>query len=188
VHLMETTDAPGVACVGFSQVEAGAAITEHLLQRGRRRIAFVAAQLDPRTLQRAEGYRRTLRVAGCYDPKLEYLSPEASSIALGGRLFETLWAADEGVDAVFFCNDDLAQGGMFAAWRMGVQVPAQVSIAGFNDLAGSDQLLPPLTTVRTPRFEVGEAGARMLLQLMNGQTPPVLSLKLSYQVIVRGST
>ena len=64
VHLMETTQAPGVHCVGFSQVEAGAAITEHLLQRGRRRIAFVAAQLDPRTLQRAEGYRRRVRHAG----------------------------------------------------------------------------------------------------------------------------
>ncbi|WP_287924015.1 LacI family DNA-binding transcriptional regulator, partial [Diaphorobacter sp.] len=59
VHLMETSAAPGVACVGFSQQDAGATITRHLLERGRKRIAFCAAQLDPRVLQRAEGYRRT---------------------------------------------------------------------------------------------------------------------------------
>jgi LacI family transcriptional regulator, gluconate utilization system Gnt-I transcriptional repressor len=65
VHLMELTSAPGTHSVGFSQRDAGHAITEHLLQRGRRRIAFMAAQLDPRTLQRAEGYRRCLRGTAC---------------------------------------------------------------------------------------------------------------------------
>ena len=83
VHLMEATEAPGVYCAGFSQMEAGAALTEHPLARGRRRIAFVAAQLDPRTMQRAEGYRRAMRKAGLYDVRLELLCPEQSSIALG---------------------------------------------------------------------------------------------------------
>src|SRR5574341_1499605 len=143
VHLMETTDAPGVYCVGFSQVEAGEAITQHLLSRGRKRVAFVAAQLDPRTLQRAEGYRRALRQAGCYDARLELLSPERSSMALGAQLLVELLQHRPDVDAVFFCNDDLAQGGLLAAHRMGVKVPEQLSVAGFNDLAGSDQMLPP---------------------------------------------
>lgn len=188
VHLMETTDAPGVYCVGFSQNEAGAAITDHLLARGRKRIAFVAAQLDPRTLQRAEGYRRALRAAGLYDARLELLSPERSSIALGAQLLDELLKTRKDIDAVFFCNDDLAQGGLLAAHRLGVQVPEQLSVAGFNDLAGSDQMLPPLTTVHTPRFEVGEAGARMLLKLMRGETPETSSVRLGYQVVVRASS
>lgn len=188
VHLMETTDAAGVYCVGFSQVEAGAALTRHLLARGRRRIAFVAAQLDPRTMQRAEGYRRALREAGCYDAKLELLSPERSSIALGARLLTELLATREGIDAVFFCNDDLAQGGLLAAQRLGIRVPTDVAVAGFNDLAGSDQMVPPLTTVRTPRSEVGEAGARMLLQLMRGEQPRPSCVRLPYEVVVRQST
>ncbi|HEY1394363.1 MAG TPA: LacI family DNA-binding transcriptional regulator, partial [Methylibium sp.] len=118
VHLMETTEAPGVHCVGFSQIEAGQAVTEHLLSRGRRRIAFAAAQLDPRTLQRAEGYRRALRAAGCYDPHLELLNPDRSSLALGGRLLEELLKSRPDIDAIFFCNDDLAQGGLLAAQRL----------------------------------------------------------------------
>mgnify|MGYP002039087102 FL=1 len=150
VHLMEMTSAPGVFCVGFSQQDAGRSMTDHLLARGYRKIAFVAAQLDPRTMQRAEGYRRCLREAGLYDPKLELLSPQPSSMRLGGELLEELLRTRPGVDAVFFCNDDLAQGGLLAAQRLGLSVPGQVAIAGFNDLAGSDQMLPPLTTVHTP--------------------------------------
>lgn len=187
VHLMETTEAPGVHCVGFSQIEAGAAMTEHLLSRGHMRIAFAAAQLDRRTLQRAEGYRRALRSAGHYDPRLEQLSPERSSLRLGSELFESLLKDHPDVEAIFFGNDDLAQGGLLAAQRAGIAVPEGVAIAGFNDVAGSDQLVPPLTTVRTPRAEVGEAGARMLLQLMQGQRPVQSSIRLPYTVIVRGS-
>lgn len=188
VHLMEVTDAPQVYCVGFSQQAAGVAITEHLLARGRRRIAFIAAQLDPRTLQRAEGYRQCLRAAGLHDPRLELLSAARSSLALGAELLERLLREQPDVDAVFFCNDDLAQGGLLAAHRLGVAVPQRLAVAGFNDLAGSDHMLPPLTTVRTPRWSIGEAGAQMLLQLMRGDLPPEHSVRLPYEVVVRAST
>ncbi len=188
VHLMETIHAPGMACVGFSQADAGTAITRHLLERGRRRIAFCAAQLDPRVLQRAEGYRRTLRAAGLYDPKLELLSPERSSIALGARLLEETLQRHPDVDAIFFCNDDIAQGGLLAANRLGLAVPGRIAIAGFNDLAGSDQMVPPLTTIRTPRAEVGRAGAAMLLGLMRGTLAAPACEELDYELIVREST
>lgn len=188
VHLMEMTSAPGVFCVGFSQQDAGHSMTAHLLARGYRKIAFVAAQLDPRTMQRAEGYRRCLRDAGRYDPKLELLSPQPSSMRLGGELLEELLRTRPGVDAVFFCNDDLAQGGLLAAQRLGISVPGQVAIAGFNDLAGSDQMLPPLTTVRTPRSAVGEASAHMLLSLMRGEQPAQHSVDLGFELTVRQST
>lgn len=188
VHLMEMTSAPGVYCVGFSQQDAGHAMTAHLLERGRRRVAFVAAQLDPRTMQRAEGYRRCLRAAGLYDPRLELLSPEPSSIRLGGELLQELLRTRPEVDAVFFCNDDLAQGGLLAAQRLGLAVPGRVAIAGFNDLAGSDQMPPPLTTVRTPRSAIGEASARMLLALMKGEAPVQNSVDLGFELMARESS
>ncbi|HET7792205.1 MAG TPA: LacI family DNA-binding transcriptional regulator [Rhizobacter sp.] len=188
VHLMETTPAEGVHSVGFSQADAGHAITAHLLARGRKRIAFVAAQLDPRVMQRAEGYRRCLKDAGLYDPKLELLNPEGSSLALGGQLFEHLLKTHPEVDAIFFCNDDLAQGGLLAALRLGVKVPQRIAVAGFNDLNGSDQMLPPLTTVHTPRTEIGEQAARMLLQLMRREPLAQTCVDVGYELIVRGST
>lgn len=188
VHLMEAAGQPGLHGVGFSQQDAGAAMTRHLLGRGRRRIVFAAAQLDPRTLQRLAGWRQALEAAGCYEPALEWLDPAPSSIGLGARLFEQILARDPGVDAVFFNNDDLAQGALLAALRLGVEVPGRIAVAGFNDLAGSDQMLPPLTTVRTPRGEIGAAAARMLLALMAGQPVARPCEDLGYELVVRGST
>ncbi|MHB1249898.1 MAG: HTH-type transcriptional regulator GntR [Polaromonas sp.] len=188
VHLMEASGRPGVYSVGFSQADAGAALTRHLLGRGRRRIAFAAAQLDPRTLQRRDGWCREVKAAGLYDPALEWLNPAPSSIALGARLFEQIIGQDAGIDAVFFCNDDLAQGALLAALRLGIAVPGQMAIAGFNDLTGSDQMLPPLTTVRTPRAEIGSAAARMLLQLMRREVVASPCVDLGYELVVRAST
>jgi LacI family gluconate utilization system Gnt-I transcriptional repressor len=188
VHLMDASNRPGIHSVGFSQANGGADMTRHLLSGGRRRIAFAAAQLDPRTLQRLDGWRRALTQAGLYDTTLEWLNPAPSSIALGARMFEQIRGQTPAIDAIFFCNDDLAQGALLAALRMGVAVPQRIAIAGFNDLTGSDQMLPPLTTVRTPRAEIGQAAARMLLSLMNGETVANPCIDLGYELLLRGST
>jgi LacI family transcriptional regulator, gluconate utilization system Gnt-I transcriptional repressor len=178
----------GPYCVGFNQADAGAALTRSLLAQGYRRIAFAAAQRDSRMLQRRMGWERALRAAQCFDPALEWSMPAASSLALGGQLFEQIAQYAPAVDAIFFCNDDLAQGALLAALRLGIGVPGRVAVAGFNDLTGSDQMLPPLTTVRTPRAQIGEAAAAMLLTLIKGETPSQPWLDLGFEVITRHST
>lgn len=188
VYLMETSNDPTAFCVGFSQADAGEAMTQHLLSRGHKKIAFAAAQLDPRVLQRLTGYRRAMAQAGLSSPDLEWLSPEPSSLALGGLLMERHLQAQPDVDAIFFCNDDLAQGGLLAALRLGIAVPHKVAIAGFNDLSGSDQMWPPLTTIRTPRVEIGEKAASMLLQRMRNEVVSPSSLDLGWSLIQRQST
>lgn len=188
VHLMEAVQDESVYSVGFSQADAGAEMTRHLLQRGRRHIVFAAAQLDPRTLQRLAGWRRELTRAGLYQAALEWRNPAPSSMALGAEMFDAILQAQPATDAIFFCNDDLAQGALLAALRSGIKVPQQVAIAGFNDLTGSDQMLPALTTVRTPRGEIGSAAAAMLLALINGDDVAVPRLDLGYQLIERSST
>lgn len=175
-------------CVGFRQNEAGAALTRELLASGRKRIAFAGAQLDPRVMQRLYGWRSALQAAGVYEPTLEWLNPASSSIALGGVMFEQIMGQTPAVDAIFFCNDDLAQGALLAALRLGVSVPERVAIAGFNDLTGSDQMVPPLTTVRTPRAAIGEAGAQMLLSLMRGEAPATRFVDLGFEIVQRGSS
>ncbi|CAM8647175.1 PurR Transcriptional regulators [Comamonadaceae bacterium] len=188
VHLMTTEVPPGAHCVGFSQMDAGRDMARHLIGKGYRRIAFAAAQLDPRTLQRLQGWRNALQEAGLHDEVLEWLNPAPSSLALGARMFEQIMGQTPPVDAIFFCNDDLAQGALLAAMRMGVAVPQRVAIAGFNDLTGSDQMVPPLTTVRTPRAEIGHAAAQMLIRLMQGEAVPSDAVNLGYALQVRQST
>ena len=188
VHLMEASGNPGVYSVGFSQFDASVDMTRHLLQKGRKRIAFAGAQLDPRTLQRLEGYRSVMREAGLHDARLEWLNPAASSLALGGQMFEQIMSQQPPVNAIFFCNDDLAQGALLAALRLKIKVPQTVAIAGFNDLTGSDQMLPPLTTVRTPRAEIGTAAAGMLIKLMKGEIVVTPCVDVGYELVRRGSS
>jgi LacI family gluconate utilization system Gnt-I transcriptional repressor len=103
-------------------------------------------------------------------------------------MFEQIMGQQPAVDAIFFCNDDLAQGALLAALRLGIAVPQRVAVAGFNDLTGSDQMLPSLTTVRTPRAEIGTAAAAMLLALMRGDPVASPCIDLGYELLVRGSS
>ena len=196
VHLMDLpTDTapnhpshPATYCVGFRQIDAGAALTRHLLAKGYRRIAFAGAQLDERVMQRLYGWRSALQHAGVYDPTLEFLNPASSSLALGGVMLAQIEGQRPAVDAIFFCNDDLAQGALLAALRLGIAVPQRIAVAGFNDLTGSDQMLPSLTSVRTPRAQIGQAAADMLLALIrNGEHSPP-QVDLGFEVVARDST
>jgi LacI family gluconate utilization system Gnt-I transcriptional repressor len=188
VHMMELAQSPDVNSVGFSQTHAAMTLTEHLLQSGRQRIAFAAAQLDPRTLQRLDGWRKTLKAAKLYDKALSYTNKSPSSMALGGEMLQQIMANDPSIDAIFFCNDDLAQGALLAAQRLKIKVPQQLAIAGFNDLTGSDLVGPGLTTIRTPRAAIGEAAAQMLLSLMREEDVATPSVDVGYELMVRGST
>ncbi|MGQ3050437.1 MAG: LacI family DNA-binding transcriptional regulator [Roseateles sp.] len=187
VHVMEVATEPGSYSVGFSQRQAGRAITQHLLDSGRRRIAYVAAQLDPRTLERGEGYQDALTQAGMATQVRKVVSAEPSSMALGGAMLERVLREAPDTDAIFFCNDDLAQGALLAALRLGLAVPGRVAVAGFNDLPGSDQMVPPLTTVATPRRQIGEQAAQMLMKLMRGQPVDQPNLDLGFRVVKRAS-
>ncbi|KVH37505.1 LacI family DNA-binding transcriptional regulator [Burkholderia cepacia] len=188
VHMMEILHDPGVHCVGFVQTGAGEIAAEHLIERGRRRNAFVAAQLDPRIMQRGEGFRRALQRAGMYDAKLEFLSPAPSSIGLGCEMFAQIMERHADIDGIFFGNDDLAHGALLEALRRGVPVPQQVAMVGFNDLPGSAYTVPRLTTIRTPRAEIGRRAALMLLAMIRGERVVEPIVDTGFELIVRESS
>ena len=97
VHLMEMSREPGIYSVG--PAPASAAMTRHLLERGHRRIAFAAAQLDPRTMQRLDGWREAMRQAGLR-AHARMAQPGPSSIGLGGVMFEQIMGQTPPVDGI----------------------------------------------------------------------------------------
>ena len=187
VHVLEIAHSQGIYCVGFSNTDAAKTMTEYLLSKGRRRIAFAAA-IDPRALLRAEGYRLIMKAAGLYDPTLEFLRAGFASIKLGGEIFTEIIARHPDVDGIFFSNDDLAHGALFAASRLEIKVPEQISIAGFNNLDQGAYTCPPLTTIHTSRAEIGQRAAQMLLSLMRGETVEEPAVDIGYRLVVREST
>ncbi|MEI9985520.1 MAG: substrate-binding domain-containing protein [Aliidongia sp.] len=188
VHMMELAEQPGACSVGLSQEAAGTALAEHLLARGYRRIGFVAAQLDPRTLARGAGYRAALQAAGLHDPTRELRVLDASSISLGAELLDRMLEQAPDCDALFFCNDDLAQGALFRCHRRGIAVPSSLAIAGFNDLPVSAWCTPSLTTIATPRYAIGRTAATMLLELLDGKEPAERRVDLGFELKVRESS
>jgi len=188
VAMMDLAETPSTLSVGFSQFEAGMALTRHLLGKGYRRIAFVGAQLDERTLRRADGWRTAMLDAGLFDASLEIMTPAPSTVALGAALMQRVLAETPDCDAVFFCNDDLAHGAIFHCQRAGIPVPGRVAVAGFNDLPASSLMVPSLTTVDTPRYQVGYQAASLLLETIAGKVPRARRIDLGFTLREREST
>lgn len=188
VYMMELSREAGLHSVGFSQEESGAAVASHLLARGRRNLAYVAAQLDPRALERGLGFQRVLAGEREVRPPVWLSVPEPSSVALGGELFLRLLEAYPDIDGIFFCNDDLAQGAIFEATRRQIPIPGRVAVVGFNDLPLSAHMAPRLTSIRTPRAKVGEAAARRLVALMEGDCRAEPAIDLGFELVARESS
>src|SRR3546814_20926738 len=109
-------------------------------------------------------------------------------MALGAATFRQLLTQHPDVDAIFYCNDDLAHGGLLEALRMGIAVPERLSVVGFNDLPGNEQMLPALTSLRTPRHEIGMVAADMLIKLMHDQPVDPTSIYLGVERMLRVSS
>jgi LacI family gluconate utilization system Gnt-I transcriptional repressor len=186
VHMYDLSRTPGEWSVGFSQQRAGFTLTKYLLERGYQCPGFVAAQLDPRTMQRRAGFRRALREAGL-DPDVEILTDEPSSVGLGSKLLAQMLSHAPACDAIFCCNDDLALGALFECQRRGISVPGRIAIAGFNDLPPSAWSTPSLTTVTTPRYQIGFEAARLLLQILDGHPPERSCIDLRFTLTPRES-
>jgi LacI family gluconate utilization system Gnt-I transcriptional repressor len=173
--------------VGFSQSKAGYAVAQHLIARGYKKPGFLAAQLDPRVMKRRAGFRKGLTEAGM-DPDIEVLMPCPSDVRMGAELLGLLLERNPGCDAVFCCNDDLALGALFECQRRGLAVPAQMAIAGFNDLPWSACANPTITTVVTPRYEIGYQAAQLLIRQIRGEAVPRARIDLGFELALREST
>jgi LacI family gluconate utilization system Gnt-I transcriptional repressor len=173
--------------VGFSQTRAGHAVARHLVERGYRRPAFLAAQLDPRMMKRREGFRKGLLEAGI-TPEIEVLLPEPTTVDMGAQLLRRVLQQHPECDSVFCCNDDLALGALFECQRQGISVPREMAIAGFNDLSWAACATPSITTVVTPRYDIGYKSAEMLVRQLKGEDIPKGRLDLGFELAVREST
>jgi LacI family gluconate utilization system Gnt-I transcriptional repressor len=187
VSMMDMSTDPTQLTVGFSQFQAGHAMTRYLLDKGHKRIGFIGAQLDERTLKRAEGYRKAMQDAGLADPKLEVMVEDPSTIALGAELVGRMLAKAPDCTAIFCCNDDLAHGAIYQCQRRGIAVPQQLAICGFNDLPASAWMNPSVTTIGTPRYRIGFEAATLLRSVIKGQTPDATSIDLGFTLMARES-
>jgi LacI family transcriptional regulator, galactose operon repressor len=179
---------PDLPSVGATNWAGGLAATEHLLALGHRRIATIAGPDDYLCSRaRTDGYRSALERAGIrFDPELVRNGDfqHEAGFACGGALLDL----PEPPTAIFAGSDQQAFGLYEAARQRGLRVPQDISVVGFDDLPISRWVPPPLTTVRQPLAEMGQAAARMLGDLIEGVPLHSGRVELSTELIIREST
>ena len=151
--------------VGFSNVAAGRSAARHLVDCGYRNIAYVGHDTahDLRAGKRLLGFRTELANFGLALADIE-LGDDPSSAALGKRSLASLLARSPHIDAVYFSNDDMALGGYLHCVKHEIEVPRRLGIFGHNGIDIGAALPRRLSTILTPRAEVGRVAARLALE------------------------
>ena len=162
--------------------------TRHLLQLGHRRIGFLAGRPDLESArQREQGYRQALADAG--------IAVDPSLIRVGDYELETsqeparqLLILDDRPTAIFAANDLSAMQTMHVARTLGLDVPGDVSVVGFDNIPESALIEPPLTTIDQSIQEMGRRAVELLMDVIEGVTGPAQQVTLPTRLVVRQSS
>jgi LacI family transcriptional regulator len=174
--VMDNDPACGAPSVNFDVAGGMRSIAQHLTELGHRRIGHLAAAVDTWTF-RVRG--EVLGPVACRaTTAIDVAAARAAAMALLDR---------EDRPSALVCDDDLIAAGAYKAARhLGLDVPGDLSVTGFDDILVATAIEPELTTISLPAEELGAHAMTALLERLDGQTPPDVSL--TGELIVRGST
>jgi DNA-binding LacI/PurR family transcriptional regulator len=182
--------------IGVDNRHGGWLAAGHLIQRGHRRIAYVASPADRGdNMERMAGYRDVLREGGIeFDSSL--VVQGTGRAGCGQRALHALLSLNDPPSAAFCYNDMTAIGLMDAARGAGLFLPQDLAIVGFDDIAFAQLSHPRLTTIAQPMAELGEGAVEMVLQLLTDDVEadmpvtdmPVTDVTVQGRLVVRASS
>lgn len=175
-------------CVYCNDRRAAYEMAEHLIALGHRHIGFIAGHPDHgASVERRAGFEAALS-----DHRLRLPARLAAQgyfdFASGEMTGRRLMSQKRRPTAIFCCNDEMACGVIHVAHELGLRVPEDISITGFDDLPFARRLWPPLTTVRQPVKEMAEQASRLLLARIRGIPDNGSPAELRCQLVLRRST
>jgi LacI family transcriptional regulator len=177
-------DSHGVPAVDVDNAAGARLAVEHLLTLGHRRIGYIPNYTHQYAgVERLQTCRNTLRAAGVPDPE-EYFLGDGDVYNSARRMF----SLPEPPTAVLACNDSDAIYILDAARDMGISVPRDLSLVGFDDMPAAKFLTPPLTTIRQPLTLIGDKAALKLLNIIDGDPVPAQAELIVPELVVRGTT
>lgn len=177
-----------VPVINTMNIAGTADAVEHLFGLGHRRIAFVTGLLDVHSARvRLEAYEASLATLGIAEDH-ELIEQGDFLPGSGYRAAQSLLSLAEPPTAIIASSDTEALGVLRAARELGVDVPGELSVVGFDDIPEARYVDPGLTTVRQPMGEMGRTAARMLLDAIQNNEPTETSVEIPTELIVRGTT
>ena len=192
VGIAPDMDGPDILTVGIDDRHAAYDLTRHLIDLGHRRIGFIEGNPRHRaSIRRLQGFRQCLDDHGiAADP--QWITPGDFSYRSGLDAAERLLNLPDRPTAIFACNDDMAAAAITVAHQRSVNVPADITICGFDDTPLASAIWPALTTIRQPirdmaREAIGLLGAHFRSQDEGAERRTGSRVKLDYQLIRRQS-
>ena len=175
-------------CVGFDNRSAAMRVANYLADIGHRDIAVISGVTagNDRASARLAGVHEALAARGL-TLKSRHVIEAPYTLGGGRAAMQKLLATDTPPTAVVCANDVLAMGAVLECHARNIEVPAAVSVTGFDDMEAASILVPPLTTVRVPMHEIGYAAAQRILAHIDGGVGPRVT-ELAVDLIVRGTT
>jgi DNA-binding LacI/PurR family transcriptional regulator len=180
---------PSYPSVIVDDVAGGEMATRHLVELGHTRIAFIG-DTPPEfrfdwSRDRTRGYERALARAGIA-VRPEYVREGTRRLHVARSIAIELLRLPEPPTAIFAASDTQALGVLEAARSLGIRVPEELSVVGFDDVEAAAYV--GLTTVRQPLYESGRRGGELLLRALAGRPPAAHSELLPLELVVRGTT
>jgi len=192
VLISPARDVKGMASVRMDDAGAAEEITNLLISLGHERIAFIKGATDQAASgRRYQGYLRAMKTHKLpVDPEMVHQGE--FTFESGVEAAHHLLSRRTRPSAVFASNDDMALGVLASAQRLGLSVPGDLSIAGFDDSTAAGLVWPPLTTVRQPMDQMARVAVEMLIAANRNDEPPpegqAMHRILEHELVVRGST
>lgn len=175
----------GADSVNAENENSAHALGEHLIGHGYRTFAFLGdAESSADTLQRWNGLQRALRRHGLDGP---HRPVPCSFDEEGGRTAASALLRRERPEALVCANDEIALGAVVAAEQLGLRVPEDLAVTGWDDVMAARHSRPGLTTVQQPMRQLGAWAARRLHERLGGDTSAARHEVLSTQLVVRAS-
>ncbi|WP_263410332.1 LacI family DNA-binding transcriptional regulator [Terriglobus tenax] len=193
VNIGRPINSPGIDSVTANHYQGAFDAVQHLVKAGHRRIGFLGiAAGEGSSLRRYQGYLAALEQAGI-KPSSDYTAGPPESLAFstqkdGYEAFLQLAGLRRPPTAYFARNDFTALGAMHAARTLGLRIPHDIAIAGFDNIPLAAFAAPPLTTVEQPIHAQGEQAARFLLERIEQPDLPARNAMMACRLIVRESS
>ena len=174
-------------CVGISNFQAMYDLTHRVLDHGHRDIAVCGGYTarNDRARGRRDGVLAAMRERGLTLAG-EWILETPLSYQAGRDAFRQLWARPRRPTAILFGTDLQAIGALYEARQMGVSVPRDISILGFDSIEEGEFMQPALSTIRLPAHDIGRLAAQRMVALVEGKEPPPAQ-PLVHSVLLRAS-
>lgn len=170
VELMALSKNPIDMCIGLDHDAVGRATAEYVLGKGYRRFGYLGSNhaIDKTAATRYAAFKQTVERAGGEILKTVTVD-ETSGISLGRTHMHQVVKNDIGIELVYFSNDAVAAGAMMYCLANGISIPDELALASFSGLEIAGAMPIPITTVKSPRFDMGRIGAENILRRLAGE-------------------